>query len=151
MIKNPKKIFANKLRQNPTSAERWLWAALENRKIGPRCRRQRVVGKYIVDFYIPTWKLAVEVDGSIHDSQVDYDLSRDRFIRSQGIHLIRFDNDVVMSDRDACVRQIIEYGEYFEASAKKAAGLTKLRANILERQNLRRVMRRARKMQSDAA
>lgn len=65
---------ARQLRKQPTPAEEQLWQALRSRKLhGLRFRRQHPVGQFILDFFCPDYKLAIKLDGSVHDGQVDYD------------------------------------------------------------------------------
>jgi very-short-patch-repair endonuclease len=55
------------LRNNLTSAEATLWLCLKNKQLeGKRFRRQFSIGNYIVDFYCPEQKLAIELDGQGH-------------------------------------------------------------------------------------
>ena len=66
------KTFRKELRSNLTPAEAKLWTYLKNKKLGGRrFRRQHSVGGYILDFYCPTEKLAIELDGQghLHDGQ----------------------------------------------------------------------------------
>jgi very-short-patch-repair endonuclease len=56
-----------KLRNNPTYAEKYLWYELRNSQLGGRkFRRQVSFGNYIVDFYCPAEKLAIELEGEGH-------------------------------------------------------------------------------------
>lgn len=64
------KTRRKELRNNPTKTEKILWAFLKGKKLsGYKFRRQYGVGKYIVDFYCPQMKLAIELDGEMHDSE----------------------------------------------------------------------------------
>jgi len=94
------------LRNNLTPAEATMWRYLQNSKLdGRKFRRQHSVGNYILDFYCPSEKLAIEVDGSSHDdySAEIYDKERTDFLESKGIRMIRFDNiDVFESEELAC-------------------------------------------------
>ena len=68
---------ARKLRKNLTPAETLLWEALRNKQLGGlRFRTQHPVGNFILDFYCPSCKLVVEVDGLVHTYQNDYDDAR---------------------------------------------------------------------------
>jgi very-short-patch-repair endonuclease len=54
-------------RKNQTNAERKLWLVLRNRQLsGAKFRRQFPIGKYILDFYSPEYKLGIEADGGQH-------------------------------------------------------------------------------------
>ncbi|MFC1224604.1 endonuclease domain-containing protein [Pedobacter sp. BG31] len=94
------------LRNNLTPAEATMWGYLQNSKLdGRKFRRQHSVGNYILDFYCPSEKLAIEVDGSSHDdySAEMYDKERTDFLESKGIRIIRFDNiDVFESEELVC-------------------------------------------------
>ncbi len=64
-----------KLRNESPVAERLLWKHLRNNAMGVKFRRQVSVGRYVVDFYCPSLKLAIEVDGASHagDDVQEYD------------------------------------------------------------------------------
>jgi len=59
-----------------TQPERTLWALLRHNELGWHFRRQHPVGPYILDFYCAAGKLAVEVDGPVHQEQTDRDRRR---------------------------------------------------------------------------
>lgn len=90
-----------KLRNEMTKAEVLLWLELKNKKLGIRFLRQYSVDKYVVDFYSPEIKLAVEVDGATHvtDEQIEYDKNRQAEIESAGVTFLRFTNEEVYDDR----------------------------------------------------
>ena len=92
------KLFRKSLRKNLTSAEAVLWKMLQKRKLCNRkFRRQHSIGKYILDFYCPDEKLAVELDGQGHFEMAhsEYDVERSCFLNSKGIKVLRFENKVV--------------------------------------------------------
>jgi very-short-patch-repair endonuclease len=92
--------FARDLRKNPTNAERLLWSHLRRRQMaGFKFRRQHSVGPYICDFACVEASVVVELDGSQHVEQSDYDFRRDRFLRSNGFRILRFWNDDVLRSR----------------------------------------------------
>ncbi len=79
------------LRNNPTKTEKILWDALKGKKLaGHKFRRQYGVGRYILDFYCVKEKLAIEIDGEVHENaeSKEYDNKRDEFIRNFGIDVI---------------------------------------------------------------
>jgi very-short-patch-repair endonuclease len=89
------------LRNNSTDAEIILWNHLKDKALlGYKFRRQYSVDQFILDFYCPVLKLAVELDGNIHLNKEikEHDENRDAFLKSFGITIIRFCNDDV-SDR----------------------------------------------------
>ena len=80
------------LRSNLTSAEATLWLTLKNRQLdNRRFRRQFSVGNYILDFYCPSEKLAIELDGQHHFTEAGkaYDKQRDDYLKNQGIKVLR--------------------------------------------------------------
>ena len=90
---------AGELRRNLTSAEQRLWAVLRNQQIeGVRFRRQHAIGNFIVDFCAPHQKLIIELDGSQHLEQEEYDAERTAFLQSQGYQVLRFWNLDVIKD-----------------------------------------------------
>lgn len=93
-LSNPElKHFAQNLRKNMTKEERKLWYQFL-RNLPVRFRRQVVIGGYIVDFYCAKAKLVVELDGSQHyeEEGIRRDQSRDAFLCSQGITVLRYSN-----------------------------------------------------------
>jgi very-short-patch-repair endonuclease len=89
------------LRSNLTPAEAALWTALKNTKLaGRKFRRQQSVGNYILDFYCPSQKLAIELDGEAHfqDRGRENDSKRTLYLQSLGIRVIRFENQLVFDD-----------------------------------------------------
>ncbi|MDB5592398.1 endonuclease domain-containing protein [Enterovirga sp.] len=84
---------ARALRGAMTLPEVVLWQALRAGKLaGLRCRRQHPIGPFILDFYCPASRLAVEVDGSAHDvpDQARHDERRTAWLAERGIRVLRF-------------------------------------------------------------
>ena len=102
---------ARRLRRNMTPAEKRLWSALKNKQLaGLRFRRQHPVGNYILDFYCPSCKLVVEVDGEIHSDRLEYDDARTCKLAEYGYTVLRFSNERVMKDLPqilAEIRQVV--------------------------------------------
>jgi very-short-patch-repair endonuclease len=89
------------LRHNLTPAEAKLWIAIKNNKLaGKKFRRQQSVGNYILDFYCPSEKLAIELDGDVHFQEIkqESDSKRTLYLRSLGIRVLRFENRLVFED-----------------------------------------------------
>ena len=87
--------FRRKLRKHMTPAEVELWTLIKNRQlVGERFFRQFSVGHYIVDFYCPKYKLAIELDGTGHFTAEgqEYDAKRAEYLNSVGVYVIRFEN-----------------------------------------------------------
>jgi very-short-patch-repair endonuclease len=95
------------LRGSLPPAEIILWSKLKNRQIcAQKFRRQFSVGCYVVDFYCPALKLAIEVDGDSHyqHGEQEKDKLRQQFIESVGIEFLRFRNDAVRRN----LREVLE-------------------------------------------
>jgi very-short-patch-repair endonuclease len=105
---NPKLTsFAKKLRRKMTLAEVLLWKRLNRHQVsGQDFDRQRPVGEWIVDFYCKALRLAVEVDGSVHDHLREKDQARQRSIEALGVKVIRFWNSEVKNDTGGVVKRL---------------------------------------------
>ena len=93
-MRAPTKTFirAHRLRRDMSLPEVLLWQALRGAdKQGLRFRRQHPIGPYVLDFYMPAAKLAVEVDGAAHDLavRVAHDEARDGWLAERGIRTMR--------------------------------------------------------------
>ncbi len=98
---------ARKLRNNLTLAESRLWSVLRNKQLERlRFRCQHPVGNFILDFYCPACKLAVEVDGEIHVQQIDYDEARTSELAKYGYKMLRFTNEQVMNNLPQVLEEI---------------------------------------------
>ncbi len=97
---NPKNVSrAKAMRKNMTEAECKLW--FEYFKfLDDKVLKQRPIDNYIVDFYMPEFKLAVEVDGSGHfsDEGKGYDKEREEILRNYGVKVIRYNNQEVLTN-----------------------------------------------------
>ena len=93
---------AYEMRHNPTPAEQRMWTILWQQVIpnSPEhiFRRQWVAFGYILDFYCPTLRLGIEVDGSVHDERESYDSHRDSVLARHNIDVYRFNNDDVFNN-----------------------------------------------------
>ncbi len=97
------------LRHNMTKAEVLLWIELKGRKVmGYKFRRQFGIDIYVVDFYCPELKLAIEVDGATHftDEDIAYDKDRQERIEQLGVRFLRFTN-LDIYDSLECVMEVI--------------------------------------------
>jgi very-short-patch-repair endonuclease len=93
---------ARKLREQQTKAESLLWSVIRAKRLcGLKFRRQYPVGPFFADFACIQRKIVVELDGSYHDYQYEDDLSRQRFLESQGWQVFRFANEDVLEDVEA--------------------------------------------------
>jgi very-short-patch-repair endonuclease len=97
------------LRRSMPTAEVILWSKLKNKQMqGKRFLRQYSVDQYVLDFYCPELKLAIEVDGDSHfvAGAQDYDRDRQEYIEEFGIRFLRFTNTDVIENIDG-VCQVI--------------------------------------------
>lgn len=88
-----------------------LWQKLRAEQLyGLKFRRQYGIGKYIVDFYCPKKKLAIEIDGDSHYEQeaIKYDKERQDFIESRNIRVIRFTNKEIMENIEGVLEMIVK-------------------------------------------
>lgn len=99
---------ARELRRSMTSAEKVLWHELRTNKLsGLHFRRQQIIDGYIVDFYCHAATLIIEVDGDIHNQQIEYDAERDAHLISRGFKVIRFKNSEVMNNLPIVLEKIL--------------------------------------------
>ena len=94
------------LRSGMTDAERRLWSCLRSKQLGVKFRRQHPLGTYVADFACLAPKLIVELDGSQHAGQVDYDLRRDAFFEAQGFSVLRFPSNTPFLHLDGMLQAI---------------------------------------------
>ena len=97
---------ARALRRGMTDAERKPWSGLRAQQLGYKFRRQHPFGHFVADFACLAPKLVVELDGSQHAEQAEYDAARDRFFREHGDAVLRFPTHAPLMNFDG-VRQAI--------------------------------------------
>jgi very-short-patch-repair endonuclease len=104
-----KRVSVFQLRAEQTPAEDRLWQLLRNRQMeGQKFRRQYAIGRYVVDFYCAKAYLIIEIDGAVHQSQVDADRERQGILETMGFHVLRFSNDQVLNQVEDVLQQISE-------------------------------------------
>jgi len=116
---NPKLIpLARKLRNNSTLSEILLWEELKQRKmLGYRFLRQKPVGEYIVDFFCNKLKLVIEIDGDSHDeNNYENDMTRQNWLESIGLTVLRFDDLEVKKDMENVLMAIEGWIRNYEES-----------------------------------
>jgi very-short-patch-repair endonuclease len=104
-----RRATAKKLRVNTKPHERILWRALNELPIeGTHFRRQAPIGPYVVDFFCPTKRLVVELDGGHHseDATAKRDSERQAWLEQEGYRVIRFWNSDITSDLRAVMEKI---------------------------------------------
>lgn len=97
------------LRKRSTRGERLLWQNLRNRSIeGFKFRRQHSVGPFVLDFYCPELKLAIEVDGYSHDSEESkkYDAERQKIIEVYEVRFLRIRDEEVHENIDKALDKV---------------------------------------------
>jgi very-short-patch-repair endonuclease len=98
------------MRHVPTDAEAKMWFHLRDRRLaGWRFRRQHSVDDYILDFFCPEGRLAVELDGGGHadDEKIAADARRTTALQERGIRFLRFWNDQVLRETDTVMEMIL--------------------------------------------
>jgi very-short-patch-repair endonuclease len=99
---------AKTFRTHQTPPEQALWKLLRAHRLsGMKFTRQVPVGPYIVDFAARAIKLAIELDGDTHASQVAYDAARTDYLQAQGYRVIRFTNADVMGNAPGVLEAIL--------------------------------------------
>ena len=107
--KSTEKAKRRRLRTDSPTAETKIWSSLRRKNVfGYKFRRQYSVGPYVIDFYCPALKLAVEIDGDSHfiGDAVEDDERRQAFIESFGIRFLRFTNQDVYDNLEGVLEAI---------------------------------------------
>ena len=107
---NPKlKERARELRKNMTDAEKKLWYGYL-KPLPVNVLRQKPIDHFIADFYIPRYRLVIEIDGEVHDTlyQKEYDSFRDTMLQLYGVSVLRITNDLIADEFGRAVRLIEE-------------------------------------------
>ena len=104
------KYYRQKLRNQSTFAEVYLWKLLKNKQIKRlRFRRQYSFNCYIIDFYCPLIKLGIELDGEGHVYTEEYDQNRDLYLKNYGITILRYENCIALEHPNIIINDIIEF------------------------------------------
>ncbi|MGB2867056.1 MAG: endonuclease domain-containing protein [Bacteroidota bacterium] len=99
------------LRRGMPKAEKILWSRIRKRQIlGDKFRRQYSVGPFVIDFYCPALKLAIEIDGENHFTKemMQYDKERQEYIEAFGIEFLRFTNQEIFEELEGVISRITE-------------------------------------------
>ena len=98
---------AKELRRRMTPAELRLWDRLRKKQLlGLKFRPQHPVHHFILDFYCYSQHLVIELDGSIHDQQQDYDQARAEWLTQRDFKVIRFSNEAIFNDIEGVLQKI---------------------------------------------
>ncbi len=109
-MKRPNIQISRLLRKNKTEAEKKLWSLLRSRQMaGVKFRRQCSIGKYILDFYCPEYRLAVEADGGQHfdEEGLQKDRERTKRLESLKVHMMRFNNQEILTNSEGVYEMIL--------------------------------------------
>jgi len=95
-------------RSNQTEAESAFWEIAKASGLGQKCRRQYIIGEYIVDFFFRKSMLIVELDGGYHftEEQQKEDAIRQDWLEHMGYRIIRFTNEEVLFDTDNTIKRV---------------------------------------------
>ena len=99
------------LRNQSTLAEVILWKHLKKKQLSERkFRRQHSIGDYIVDFYCPAERIAIELDGDLHfDEEIKkYDEERTKYLSELNIRVLRFENNEILFNLESSLNKIVE-------------------------------------------
>jgi very-short-patch-repair endonuclease len=103
------KPYSRELRKNMTDAEKFLWYKIRGRQLkGYQFYRQKIIGNYIVDFYCPKAKLAIELDGGQHysDEGQEKDKIRDNNMADISIKVLRFSDREIFDNLNGVLEKI---------------------------------------------
>jgi very-short-patch-repair endonuclease len=99
--------LCRELRQRQTPAEEFFWELVRNLRFdGLKFRRQHPLGRFIADFYCPEHKLAIELDGSIHQHQSERDQARDEAINLHGIRVVHIKNADILERPEEILEEL---------------------------------------------
>ena len=96
------------LRKNMTYCEKIVWSNLRERQLGYRFLRQYSVDHFVIDFYCPELKLAVELDGASHNNpeQIEYDIKRQKYLEEFNIKFVRIKDEDLFGNTNQAFMKI---------------------------------------------
>jgi very-short-patch-repair endonuclease len=107
---NPKlRILARQLRNNSTLSKVLLWNQIKRKSLGYEFHRQVPIDDFIVDFFCHELLLVIEIDGSTHDYNFDYDNKRELILEKYGIRFVRFQDKDVKNGINDVIRSLENY------------------------------------------
>lgn len=117
------RVSPRSLRQTMTPEERHLWYDFL-RQLPVTVRRQKPLGRYVVDFYIASAPLVIEVDGGqhYHGEGRAQDLARDAYLQGRGLHVLRYSNREVSQNFQAVCQDIVHHMDRFSEETSKKNG-----------------------------
>ena len=115
---------AKEMRNNPTPAEAALWESLKSKNLGDKFRRQHPIAEFIPDFVCLSKKLIIEVDGEIHDNQIEKDQARTEVLENLGYKVLRFRNEKVLGNLEEVLSEIKSTLDNREIPPQGARGIS---------------------------
>jgi len=104
--------LARQMRKEPTPSEDMMWEALRDRRFrGAKFRRQQIIDRFIVDFFEPSHRLVIEIDGSVHEGREEHDAVREQYLKDCGLTVLRFSARDVEERLDAVLKEIARHVE----------------------------------------
>jgi len=106
------KALSQHLRKNMTDAENMVWLKLRRKQLkGYQFYRQKIIGKYIVDFYCPKANLVIELDGGRHYCEMGQakDRARDDVLKKMGLKVLRFSDRDVFENMGGVMEEVWGY------------------------------------------
>ena len=105
------KANAQENRKKMTEAESAFWQIAKCSGLGEKCRRQYIIGDYIVDFFFRKSMVIIEIDGGYHDTeeQQEKDSIRQEWLEKNGYTVLRFTNDQILFDTEKSVNIIKQH------------------------------------------
>ena len=109
-LHKPEVYAARKLRRSLSLPEALLWRELSGKRTGVKVRKQHPIGPYIVDFYVASSRLVIEVDGEAHSrgDRPKRDEIRDRYLLENGYEVARYSAAEVLKNREGVIASIVE-------------------------------------------
>ena len=106
------------LRKSMPKGEVVLWNKLKHSQMGYKFRRQHGIGKYVVDFYCPQFKLVIEIDGGTHISKqaAVYDKQRQKYLESLGLIVKRYSSQLIANNLDEV---LIDLNSFYQGLEKR--------------------------------
>ena len=107
--KSIEKEKRRKLRKNSTHSEDLVWRYLRNRQLlGYKFKRQYSVDHFVIDFYCPEIKFAIELDGASHllPEQKEYDIKRQKYLETFGITFLRISDDELFGNPNLAFKEV---------------------------------------------
>ena len=99
--------IAREFRKVPTQSEAILWRTLRGKRLdGIKFRRQQPVGTFVVDFHNSVYRLVVEIDGLIHENQLEVDKARQEILEALGLNVLRIKSEIVENDLHSALDMI---------------------------------------------